>query len=228
MSGKRHRPSQDRKCITDPIPRAFPGHTAVLIAGGWSLTTAQVNTAKKAWVEGRCKVFGVNNAYEIAPWIDGLYAADDRFWDLHIEAIRDTNIPLLFSQSIESSKKYGLWNTPGKGRSPHGPGISTDPSYIRFGFNSGFQMFNIAVLMGFTKICLIGYDYCYEPETGKKHWFGDHEHQELNRVADLRSWATCYRSTVDQLAGLGVEVVQCSTPISPLDSFRFSTLGKEL
>lgn len=222
---KRLRPSQERRFINMAIPPAWAGETCVLIASGPSLTQAQVNTAKVAWIDGQCKVMGCNDAYRIAPWMNALYAADEHWWDHHIEAVRQTNITLLFSQHELACKKYGLWMTPGRGTSPHGPGLSVNPEYIVFGFNSGFQAFNIAVLLGCKRLILIGYD-CKEGPQGEKHWFGDHP-GTMNRKPDWKSWATCYHSTVEILAEHGVEVINCS-PGSVIDAFPRSTIGRVL
>jgi hypothetical protein len=222
---KRYRPSQERRYVDLPIPAAWEGWTVVLIASGPSLTRGQVTTARNAWAEKRCKVLGCNDAYRIAPWIDGLYASDTKWWDHHIESVRDTHIDLLFSQCQMSCKKYGLWYTPGRSPNPHGPGLSFDPRCLVFGYNSGFSLFNLSILLGVTKVILIGYD-CKVSDTHQKHWFGDHPPQ-MNKLPEYESWAKCYYSTVDLLDERGIEVVNCS-PGSAIGAFRRSTIGVEL
>jgi len=221
----RRRPSQERKFVHEPLTPFWEGETCVLVSGGPSLSIGQIHTAKIAWVEGRTKVIGVNDAYRIAPWINGLYAADIRWWDHHIEEVRKTHIPLLWSQHDKACKQYGLWFTPGHSQNPHGPGLSLDPNYIRFGHNSGFQAFNIAVLLGCKRIILLGYDYTMG-EAGERHWFGNHP-SPMNKAPDYDSWAKCYNSTVDILDDIGCEVINCS-PRSIIDCFPKSTIGKVL
>lgn len=228
MSGRRHRPSQDRRVVREPIPAAWQGDTAVLIGGGPSLTAGQVNTVKTAWSFGECRVIGINRAYEIAPWVDALYASDDTFWTNNIDAIRSLNIALLFAYDGPSAEKYGLWHIPG----PHPTGgannvlegLSDDPRYIYTGAHSGYAALNLAYHLGAARILLLGYD-CKYGAGGRKHWHDDHI--GANNAADALAWAAHYPSTLAQLRRRQVTVINC-TPDTDLDCFPKETITHAL
>lgn len=220
----RFRPSQERKAIRSPIPRAFPDSTAILIANGPSLTRGQVNTARAAWIEGKARVFGCNDAYRIAPWIDGLYAADADWWRAHIDAVRDHHIALLWSQALDACMEWGLWHVYAR----VDIGMSRDSSEIhtgRDGGHSGYQLVNLAAHLGARRILLVGYD-CRASPSGQTHWFGDHP-DGLRVTSPYASFAAAYRLAAPDLAAMGVEVINC-TPGSAIDAFPRSTLSAVL
>src|SRR3954471_17375074 len=60
------------------VQRRFPGSTVLCVACGPSLTREDVEACR-----GRLPVLVVNDAYQLAPWADALYAADDHWWHAH-------------------------------------------------------------------------------------------------------------------------------------------------
>jgi hypothetical protein len=220
---KRHRPSQERKIKTIPLPRDWEGDTVVLIASGPSLTKGQVAEAKFSWIDGDVRVMGCNNAYQIAPWLDALYCCDPEYWDFHIDAIRKTHIDDLISQDRLSCEKYGLWWTPKTKDGNLDRGFSGDPTKINTGGSSGFQQLNVAALRGAKKIILIGYD-C--TDAGRRHWHPDHE-GKMDKRASYAEWLAHYRKAAPTIERMGIEVINCS-PGSAIDCFRRDTIGNVL
>lgn len=219
-AARRHRPSAERKAVAAPIPRAWPNSTIVLIAGGPSLSRGQITSVYHAWAEGRVRVLGCNDAYRLAPWMDGLYGADLRWWEHHIDAVRLTHMALLWSQHYEACQRYGLWHTPGE----YVPGISLDPARIHLGqgaAHSGYQLLNIAVHMGAKRILLLGYD-C-RLAAGRRHWFGDHPAQMTGHM-DWSRAPGVYAAAAPQLAELGIDVINC-TPESAIACFPRGRVG---
>jgi len=219
----RHRPSQERKAIKVPLRVVWPDSTIVLIANGPSLTRPQVDTARRAWIAGEARVLGCNDAYRIAPWVDGLYACDGAWWEQHIDAVRDVHLALLLCQDERTCDRYGLWYVPSRADA----GISTDAGCIHTGGaggHSGFQLLNLAVHLGAKRILLLGYDCRGTPE--KRHWFGNHP-TPLNLASNYAAWLDPYREAAPQLAALGVEVINC-TPDSAIDCFPRSRIGLAL
>lgn len=194
------------------VPRMWDGQTVFCIAGGPSLTEAQCNS-----IRGRGPAIGVNDAYRIAPWIDMLYACDGGWWDIHAGVPDYHGIKI--TQHEKSAMKYRLrWlRTTGK------MGISTDPSTIKSGRNSGYQALNIAVHTGARRIVLLGYDM---RANGKTHWFGDHP-AGLQKSSPFQGFIQCFESAVAPLRELGVEVVNCS-PGSALKCFEQRELSEVL
>lgn len=217
MKPYRFRPSQERHAVKSPLARAWNGGSVILIANGPSLTSAQVNTARNIWAEGRAHAIGINDAYRIAPWVDALYACDPEWWHVHIKAVRDTNIVSLYCQDEETCDRYGLWWTPGK----HKAGLSTAASCIHYGRHSGFQALNVAFHLGARRIMLLGYD-C-RTHNGMTHWFGDHP-GVLHQKSSYDGWAAAYADAVPMLRAAGVEVFNC-TPNSAITAFPHTTLS---
>lgn len=225
----RYRPSQDLRFTQGPIKPDWQGRTVVLIAGGPSLTKGQVTSVKHAYYHGEIQAIGVNDAYRLAPWVDGLYAADPPWWELHIKAVRETYIPNLYCQDEHTSRRWGLRWTPGPKRGGHleYTGLSFDPNRIHYGSHSGFQALNIAVLMGAKKIILLGYD--MKPGAGgKMHWFGEHpETSGLCTERDFGPWVEFYDQAAGQLADRGIQVLNCS-PDSAINCFPKTTITAAL
>jgi len=227
----RLRPNDERRFIKSSIPPGWSGETAVLIACGPSVTKAQIQTIKNAFYAGNCRVMVVNRAYEIAPFADAMYAADEAFWTAHIEIVRDTHIPLLFCAERHPCEKWGLWWTPGPEGEANGSaaaghmaiGISEDPSYIHFGLHSGFQALNVAFHLGAKRIVLVGYD---AHHNGGKHFHEDHP-EPMQNAAAPHMWLTPYTQAAPQLIAKGVEVINCS-PGSAIRNFPFATIGAVL
>lgn len=198
-----------------PIPRLWPGSTVVSIGGGPSLTQDQVDK-----VRGRAKVIAINDAYRLAPWADLFYFCDFRWFEWHrhgllplggIKVTLENNyISGHGIKCIRNRGVTGLWLSP--------------PDGVCTGRNSGFQVINLAVLLGAKRILLLGYDMKVAGD-GRKHWFGDHP-----RPTPEGAFATmlpCFDTIVDKLAELGVEVVNV-TPGSALETFPKMTLDEAL
>lgn len=224
----RHRPSQELRITRGAIKPDWLGTTVVLIAGGPSLTKGQVNTVRVARAEGACLTLGINDAYRMAPWIDALYAADPQWWRVHIRAARDCHIPQMYCQDEPTCEEWGLYHIPGPPESKghrSDVGISTNPAYIHFGGNSGFQALNLAVHLGAKRIVLLGYD-MHVPDGGKRHWFGDHP-AGLSNNETYPNYVTHFNQAAKQIAKLGIEVLNCS-PGSRIKCWEYSTVANAL
>jgi hypothetical protein len=186
----------------------WPNSTVVLIAGGPSLTPDQVEYLRPRHAFGDIKVAGVNDAYRICNFLDLLYGADARWWDAHPDAAR-VAMRATYVDPREPPgphlAKYDLLGIPGE----YGAGISTDPRRIHLGYNSGFQLLNIAVQAGARRILLLGYD-CQRGEDGRRHWFGDHP-EPMNLDSPYGRFAYEADFAAASIKAAGVEVINCST-----------------
>ena len=119
-------------------------------------------------------VIACQDAYRLLPFADVLYGCDARWWNAHRgtdfagEKWSSHNKRDAADDKLEVAEKYGINLVKGK----HGKGFSTDPEFIHYGDNSGFQAINLAIIMGATDIVLVGYDMRHVE--GKSHFFGDH------------------------------------------------------
>lgn len=218
----RFRPGEGRAFVNAPIPRAWHGSTAIIIAAGASVTPPQLNTARDAWAEGRVRVIGVNNVFQYAPWVDALYACDPTWWHKHVKQVRDTNITTLYCQDRETCERYGLWWTPGK----HKSGVSTNPAFIHYGLHSGFQALNVCVHLGARRILLVGFD-CKADDRERPHFFGKYGDPVFDVKPDYSRWVKHYLTAQAGLIDAGVRVINCS-PGSAITAFPHTTLGKAL
>lgn len=194
------------------VPRCWPGGRVVILAGGPSLTAADVNACRD-----RAHVVAIKDAIRLAPWAEMLYAADRHWWLAH-PATRDC-----------PARKYGLEGVPGRTdieilRMTGEFGLDLDPTALCSGRNSGHQAINLVVHTGVTSIVLLGYD-MQADLNGRLHWFGMHPYG--GKKPDYPQFQRFLASLVEPLAALGVRIVNCS-PGSALTCFPQSSLAEAL
>lgn len=177
------------------VPRLWPNETVVCIASGPSLTPEDV-----AVVRGRARVVVVNNSYQLAPWADVLYAADARWWKWHKGAPDFQG--LKYSVTKDSARWPGVIVI-GRGAST---GLSLDTTKVCLGGNGGYQALNLAVLLGASRVVLLGYDMAVAKD-GRQHWHPDHPNTMRSPYQNFRA---AYPTLVEPLKAAGVEVINCS------------------
>lgn len=183
------------------VERLWPGETVVCVASGPSLTRADVD-----YVRGKARVIVVNTSLLLAPWADAFHASDARVRQWHaIELMRFQG--LKFSMEfLETDSSFTVLKNGGI------HGLSTDPTTLRNGRNSGYQAVNLAVLLGAARIILLGYDMGLAPD-GRKHWHPLHPGHKVNPVEDTTRYAMfrqVFESIVAPLEALGIPVLNCS------------------
>ena len=196
------------------------GDTVVCIATGPSLTVDQVETARR-----KCfRLFVCNNAYQVAPDAELLYAVNREWWEHYHGAVRDLPAEKWTTNRV-AADLYGLnWIA-----ERDAPGLSMEPGVIHHGHGSGASLVSMAHQKGARRILLLGYDLKYAPDydgrrqqvgSSPRHFFGEYppsmQHWPSVQVkagvhVQLVEW---YRSVAAQ--GL-VELV-CCTPGSALES----------
>ena len=188
----------------------------IVIAGGPSLTPEQIKQVADAGEQ--FFVIGVNNAFQICPYLDMLYAADFQWIDKFLPEIPES-LPV-WSTYPHGTKDVG-WKIhdrvnyiPGK----QNPGVSVQSDLIHYGSHSGYQAINIAILKGCKEILLLGVDM-----KGAGHWFGDYGIPTMDRQGDWASWLIHMDQAAEQIKGLGVNIINCS-PDSAINSFPKLTL----
>lgn len=187
------------------IPRCWPNETAIIIASGPSLTQQDVD-----YCRNKGKVVVVNDNYILAPWANLLYAADPGWWEHHEGAPHFCGQK--WTQDEASAKKYNLnWVA---GNWHHG--ISRDPGYICYGWNSGFQALNLSFLMGAKRIILLGFD--FQRTDGKRHWFGDHP-GDLNKDSEYHKWIRSMELAAPRYEAAGAKIINASRATA-LNCFR--------
>ena len=171
------------------VPPLWPESLVVCLGTGPSLTRADVTR-----VQGQ-RVIAINNAYQLAPWADVLYACDAKWWRWHQGAREFLGRKYTLAPGIREYPEVEALRNTGT------TGLETDPSGLRTGHNSGFQTIGLAIHLGARRIVLLGYDMQGD------HYFGSHPDgtkPPFNRC--LAAFATL----AEPLAQLGVEVLNCS------------------
>lgn len=190
-----------------------------LLASGPSLCASDVNRLK-----GRCDVMAISDVWRLVPWARYLYSCDQRWWQHHDYAKSFRGERWTQEQPHrtwpQEARRHGINVI----RSVNKPGLSTTPGLVHTGNNSGFQALNLAVLMGYRTILLLGYDLC--AHSGKTHFFGDHP-PGLQRNSPYALFRRSFESASSQLDELGVRVVNCSR-VTTLRCFEMGDLDEEL
>lgn len=189
--------------VAPPVPSyvgQWRGQTACVIAGGPSLTKADVEAAAaRGW-----RMVGVNDAYRIAPALDMLYACDGKFWKHHVGDIPAELRARGYTRDVAAAAEYQLNHV----RSENGRGLSLDPAAIHEGGNSGYQAINLAYHTGVARIVLLGFD-MQKGKRGERHWFGDHP-AGLNVESPYAVWIEKFAPLAFDLVMNGVEVLNAS------------------
>jgi hypothetical protein len=191
-----------------PVPMLWPGSTVVCLASGPSLVAADVDAVKGL------RTIVVNTTYQLAPWADVLYAADDSWWQWERAGV----------ERVFGGMRYSVEEFPTDKARPRAQrdhraaadvtvlrntgltGLERDPSGLRTGQNSGYQAINLAVHLGARRILLLGYD-MGKAKDGRKHWHAPHR---ADRPSPFFMMRQHFLTLVEPLKAAGVEVVNCS------------------
>ncbi len=205
----------------------WPGATVVIIAGGPSLTPAQVERCRgREQNDQPVRVIAVNDGYRIAPFADLLYFCDDKWWRWHHKNLRTWPAMIVRLDGGEfdfGDKRIKVLRNAGQAK-----GLSEERGALHTGRNSGYQAINLAVHLGARRILLLGFDMKGGPVEGRKvktHWFGDHPGGTSPDV--YTQMLPNFPTLVEPLKARGVEVVNC-TPGSAIRCFPTGEIGAVL
>jgi hypothetical protein len=196
------------------MEKAWSNATVAILAGGWSLTQADVDACRD-----RARVIAIKNTIELAPWADVLYACDSKWWKAWPET------------ASFAGPKYGLETVRGRAdvtvlRQGVQSGLEEDPGALATGQNSGYQAINLAVHLGASRIVLLGYD--MRPSSNGQHrWHVTHRYHNGIIAPPYQQFLRHFASLIEPLARLGVSVIN-ATPSSALDTFPKMTLAEAL
>jgi len=192
----------------------------IVAASGPSLTEDVAWTCRKARWFGPYRIVCVSDAYKRFINADVLYSCDEAWWDKH-DGAKEFRGERWSSQGedkkhnddkLKCADKHGLRLVRGR----IGNQFSTDPSFIYYGSNSGFQAVNLAILRGATKIILVGFD--MRVVAGKTHFFGSHP-PGLRDTKDYSGFLRAFKT-----AAPGPVPIINATPDSALTCFPMMPL----
>jgi hypothetical protein len=218
------------------VVRDWEGQTVVLIGGGPSLTLEDVGRVYSAYERGRVCVIAINSAYLLAPWADVCLFADSHFWKWHTDGVAVPALGLSAHDVRERFAKFAgqkctIENSGGNVTDPKvhvlrnktGFGISRDPRALVDGRNSGALGLNLSILAGATKNLLLGFD--GKPDGDKTHMLGAHPRPTPEAAYPL--YVQAMREIKKAIAGMGVDVINCSTS-SAIDAWPRMSLEDAL
>jgi hypothetical protein len=158
------------------VKGAWQGERCIVAATGPSLTRETIRTVRDAigW-----RLICVNNAYQVFPRADALYACDWGWWQHHNFAqdflglkFTSTSFDVGFcdDKTQVGAEKYGITLVP----ATFVKGNSFGQDCLHYGNpgSSGFQAVNLALLLGASRVAMVGFDLRYVD--GKSHYFGKH------------------------------------------------------
>lgn len=185
--------------------KRWTGKTVAILASGPSLASESLDALRGL------PVIVINDSWRKYPDAEILYACDPPWWKHH------GGVPAFTGERWSQHKGAASWPAEAEAvgirviRSAPNAGVSTDPSLIHTGANSGFQALNLAILAGASRILLLGYD--MQATDGRTHWFGDHP-GPLKRTSPYALFRKSFDDAAEQIARLGVEVINCSSQTS--------------
>ena len=155
------------------VPCLWPDSVVYIIGGGPSLLREDLSPLHSP----TRRVIGINNAYQLGPWVDILWFGD-RSWFMHhrfglldfagIKAsccsrfgARNTRWPMIKYVRKNKEKPFGITNSPKRDR-------------ISWNRNSGFSAINLAYYLGARRVVLLGFD-MKRGEKGATHWHEGHK-----------------------------------------------------
>ena len=183
------------------VDRLWPGEPFLVCGAGPSLSAADLALWRQS--SPRPRLIVVNNAVQLAPDADVLYAADAQWWTWNI-AVADTALPaLLFGAQPSISR---VRSTVRVIATRNGNGISTDPSWIYSGGHGGHQAINVAALLGAASIALLGFDMGAD-RAGRHHFHPAHPN---GTHPTYRARLPAFRGLRAALDALHIPIVNCS------------------
>ena len=222
-------------------PPMWSGGTAFIIGGGPSMprqfgvpedVVAKVMTGALppatyspylAPIHG-AHVIGVNNAYQIGPWIDAIFFGDCAWYLVHRTALAKlSNLKVSCCPRFAGRPQKDMEGVKYLAKDGgHRYGISNNPSKVAWNHNSGASAINLAVHFGAKRIILLGFVMCLDGSVS--HWHGSHGNKKPPPFARHLNG---FPSIAEDAARRGVEVLNCS-PNSQIDVFPKVSLSEVL
>jgi hypothetical protein len=173
----------------------------------------------------RCEVAGlpllaVNNAYMYSSGPDIVYAGDVSWWNRHRPYVPP------YSLRFGMRSWRGLPGPGGVEVMERGPGehFSLEWPVLGTGKNGGYQAINLAYLLGYRRVILLGYDMQFT--WGRRHFHPDHPDRNPQE-STMREWLRIFRKMAPAMEEAGLEVVNC-TRETALNCFPLMSLEEAL
>jgi len=183
--------------------------TCYVIGSGPSLSGFDFSTLPSGYR------IGANKSAWLAD-CDAMVSIDKRFWRGHPDQISSFNGDKYITQeTLQDQPDYGAKVM----QHDRGDGFSTDQNTLR-GSNSGFAALNLAYLLGYREIALLGFDFRWSE--GSSHFHDGYAWQNKQADKHLATWCRAF-DTIDQS---DVSIVNFVGPSgSRINAFRVRPLS---
>lgn len=195
--------------IPDRLGREWAGATIAILGGGPSLDPQQIDLLRRT----RTKTIAINSSLRLAPDADALYFCDEKWYRWNQALVKEYNGPIF---TLENYKLRTELPTLRCLKNAGITGLSDDPTAIKNGRNSGYQVLNLLVHLGVTKVILLGMD--MKVVNGKSHWHGGHKEQPTIPTVYTNVMLPNFKGMNEALKSRGMFVVN-SSPFSNLTEF---------
>lgn len=195
------------------VPRLWEGATAFVIGGGPSVSTVDFSLIEKK------HVIGVNNAFELGPFVDVCFFGDCQWIFPNWNRLRKFG-GLIVTNCPREPQHEGVLRV----NRSNNKGLETRPTHLAWNKSSGASAINLAVHLGAKRIVLIGFD--MKVKDNQHNWHTRHKEAGFKGPgADI--YATRFMRYFPQIAtdakALGIEIINAN-PDSALDVFPKMTL----
>lgn len=171
-------------------------------------------------------VIAVTSAFLAVPHAKHVYACDRRWWDkFHADVVAKHSGATLWAHDDRRGAHHRgvrtveLADFPRDGHAyTPAPDLCDIPGKLHSGKNSGYQAMNLAKMLGYSLLLLVGFD-MRRVET-KAHFFGEYSDPRLARSSPYGEWAPHFRTIT---TSADFRIVNC-TPGSAIDAFPFGAL----
>ena len=205
----------DHKMLWTP-PKIWEDKTAFVIGGGPSLIGFDWDLISKH------RIVGVNDAYLLGPFIDYNIFGDNVWFKHHRDDM--PHATCIHVGAIEKPLDgYPFVNWMVRVQRRH----SESPGHIGWYGNTGLSGICLAVLLGATRICLLGFDMKLDEDTGEANWHDNPLNGPNANVYPRFIEAGKALAESLRIARPDVTVLNCN-PDSALDAFERVTLESVL
>lgn len=197
------------------VRRDWPGATAFIIAGGPSVTRADVDRLR-----GR-HVIAINKSYEVAPWAEYWISHDPGDWHDHVAGLARVGFA---GKRVTCQKQIRAAGVLQLGRVTPPPFLSLKPTHLAMQRTTVTAALNLAFLLGATTIVVLGAD-MRAADDGRTHHHSPYPYTPRPGCWDRHMVELQHAGTA--LAAQGVTVLNAS-PISRITFWPRVTLDEVL
>lgn len=188
----------------------------IILGSGPSLSKGDVQLCE----ESGLPIMGVNNTYQFTDQMVYHYAADTRWWQRHYAYVSEAAEKYSIRSSGRDEGHFAIYQM----NRGHGECFSAEWPVLCTGKNSGFQAINLAYLLGYNRVTLLGYD--MQITNGQIHCHPDHPHHNPTDET-MQEWRRIFDKIAPRMSEMGLEVLN-ATRQTGLECFPLVTLEGSL